>query len=64
MKDETKKRLRLLGFGDHVDRVEKGQCAFCGSPIKYEDFSDQASCDEFELSGLCQVCQDKTFEEI
>ena len=33
----------------------------CGKPI--ESFRTDEAADEYEISGLCQVCQDKFFEE-
>jgi len=37
-------------------------CVFCGSPlIKSEDFRDDLSRQEFEISHLCQKCQNDVF---
>lgn len=35
-------------------------CSFCGNEI--EEFRDSASLREFKISGMCQKCQDKTFD--
>jgi len=40
---------------------EKGVCVYCGNKIKMEDFKDRLSIKEYEISGLCQKCQDDTF---
>ena len=40
---------------------EKGVCVTCGNKIKMEDFKDRLSIKEYEISGLCQKCQDDTF---
>jgi len=44
-----------------TEAEEKKICVFCGKPIKMEDFKDQLSIKEYEISGLCQKCQDDTF---
>ena len=41
-------------------RKEK-RCPFCEKPINPMDWRDGESFHEFEISGLCQKCQDKTF---
>lgn len=40
---------------------EIGLCPFCNKPVNQEDFRDALSRREFEISGLCQKCQDKFF---
>lgn len=44
-----------------TEAKEKKICVFCGKPIKMEDFKDRLSIKEYEISGLCQKCQDDTF---
>ena len=62
MKDFTKKNLREFGFGKQVDNAENGVCALCGSPkTKREDFKDALSWKEFQISGMCQTCEDNIF---
>lgn len=63
MRDTVKNNLRALGFGSEVDRVEQGMCPFCGEPVKEEDFRDDISRKEYEMSGMCQACQDNTFDQ-
>jgi len=49
-------------FGrSQTEAKEKNLCVTCGKPIKMEDFKDQLSIKEYEISGLCQKCQDDTF---
>jgi len=49
-------------FGrSETEAKEKGVCVFCGKEIKMEDFKDQLSIKEYEISGFCQKCQDDTF---
>jgi len=49
------------GFKDEVELVAEGKCPFCRSVITEKSFRDELSKREFKISGLCQVCQDKTF---
>jgi len=63
LKDDNQKKsnLRAFGFDAEVKSVEMGCCPFCKDPIKVEDFKDDLSRKEFNISGLCQSCQDKMF---
>ena len=36
-------------------------CVFCHKPINLEDFKDDLSRKEYEISGIRQKCQDDTF---
>ena len=55
-------RFAKKAFGrSPTEAREKGICVTCGKPIKMEDFKDQLSIKEYEISGLCQKCQDDTF---
>jgi hypothetical protein len=56
-----KDNLRAFGFDKEVDRIEFGLCPFCGIPIKVEDFRNELSRREAEISGMCQKCQDEFF---
>lgn len=55
--------MRVLGFSKHVEDVERGDCPFCGTPVKESDFNDEASLREFHISGLCSSCQIDVFTE-
>jgi hypothetical protein len=62
MNKENAKKLDSLGFfREEVERVAVGQCALCGEPVHREDFRDELSMREFNISGMCQKCQDKFF---
>jgi hypothetical protein len=55
---------RLLeGFSGRTTAIEADRCVDepigCGKPV--EDFRDDASADEYRLSGLCQICQNDLF---
>ena len=54
--------MRSLGFGDEMDKVEKGLCPFCDKPVKEEDFTDRLSLADFKITGMCQKCQNETYE--
>ena len=43
--------------------MEKPKCPWCGKEIDIDSFKDQLSVKEFQISGLCQKCQDEFFEE-
>lgn len=58
----NKKMLEELGFGKEINRIEEGKCPMCGKEIDMDDFRDEESRREYEISGLCQSCQDKFFD--
>lgn len=41
---------------------DMGLCPSCGIAANPGDFRDPISLREFDISGYCQTCQDKTFE--
>ena len=55
--------LKGLGFGREVMLVDEDRCPFCKKVIDFDSFKDPLSEKEFEISGLCQNCQDETFKE-
>jgi len=42
--------------------VLAGKCPLCKKSINEEDFRDALSIREYSISGICQSCQDSTFE--
>lgn len=40
---------------------QAGRCTWCGEPVG--EFRDALSRKEYGISGLCQKCQDKVFDE-
>lgn len=58
----NKEIMKKLGFNAEVEDVAKGQCPFCGKIVNNNEFRDALSRREFTISGLCQSCQDETFE--
>ncbi len=53
--------MRKFGFGTEVEDVSRGVCPFCKKQVKAEDFRDPLSVKEYNISGLCQFCQDDFF---
>jgi uncharacterized CHY-type Zn-finger protein len=46
---------------DACKAMDEGRCPFCQKPINMADFRDELSRREYEISGICQECQDETF---
>ena len=61
MDENKKKMLRTMGFNTEVDRVERGDCPECGQHVNLLELRDRRSMREWEISGYCMACQDKTF---
>jgi hypothetical protein len=57
----NKKIMEACGFGEEVNKIEAGVCPICGNNPLVTGFRDELSKREFEISGLCQTCQDETF---
>ena len=56
--------MRACGFGKQVDLMEAGLCTGgCGTKTIDFEFRDERSEKEALISGLCQKCQDKHFQE-
>jgi len=61
MKQGTKNIMRLCGFGKKIDCVESGICPLCEKKVNIDDFTDEISKKEFDISGMCYECQLKVF---
>ena len=48
-------------FPEAVRRFERGECTSFGVLIEETKFRDVISKKEYQISGLCQDCQDQTF---
>ena len=46
-------------FPGTASAISKRQCPLCKKPVG--DFADAISLREFEISGMCQSCQDEVF---
>jgi len=61
MKLEKQTQLEKL-FPEEINALKQNKCPFCKKEINVEkEFRDSLSKKEFNISGLCQTCQDKTF---
>lgn len=50
-------------FADFTSRIDAGRCPLCVEEVNTSDFRDDLSRKEFRISGMCQGCQDKFFDE-
>lgn len=61
----TEKSPQITEFLDKVfgrsKAINKMKCVCCGQEAKH--FKNEISLREYRISGLCQICQDKTFGE-
>ena len=57
----NKEIMKKAGFGERVKLVERNMCPFCKKEIRQQDFKDELSRREYDISGLCQKCQDEMF---
>lgn len=51
-----------MSLNEMFERRTNGLCPFCGKNMTNPTFKDEQSKKEFEISGICQECQDKYFE--
>jgi hypothetical protein len=59
--ENTLEALGNIAFGrSRKEAMRKGICVSCGKPAF--KFKDEISAKEFDISGLCQKCQDDFFE--
>lgn len=57
----NKEIMEGAGFSKEVKKVEIFICPLCNKEIG--SFRDAISVREYQISGLCQECQDKFFTE-
>lgn len=53
--------LTALTGRDRVECVATLTCATCGKDAQHKAFRDPLSFKEYQLSGMCQECQDSVF---
>lgn len=51
--------MKVAGFNEEVKLVKAGKCPFCKTQVT--GFRDLLSLKEYNISGLCQSCQDDFF---
>ena len=59
LSDTTVKKFKMEKF---VERAAAKKCPFCGQDVDETSFRDALSLKEFNISGLCQGCQDDFFK--
>ena len=57
----NKEIMKQLGFSKQVNDVENNICPFFFFLININDFKNYISIKEYNISGLCQRCQDEIF---
>lgn len=63
MPNQNARWAAIVAFGKQAgDRLDRGMCPRCGKQSK-GIFRDVTSEHEWEISGLCQPCQDVIFVE-
>lgn len=62
-REELIARMEHLGpvGATWVKNLQADKCPLCGKDVNEADFRDQISRDEYNLSHMCQACQDVTF---
>lgn len=50
-------------FPDANISIQHGECPICHNEINDDEFKDDVSREEYQISGLCQKCQDDVFKE-
>jgi len=53
--------MRSMGFNKEVNLVSKGKCPFCYKQVDPGKFRNSESSREYQISGICQECQDDFF---
>jgi predicted amidophosphoribosyltransferase len=62
MPNQNARYAAIVAFGQKAGkRLDDGLCPRCGKPA--QQFRDCTSEREYEISGLCQKCQDVIFAE-
>jgi len=46
-----------------IGRIRANKCPTCGKFIVLTEFKDLLSLREYEISGMCQLCQDEVFTD-
>lgn len=54
---KQKDARKMLGFS-----MDMKKCPVCNDLIHMDDFKDPLSLKEYQISGMCQKCQDHIFE--
>lgn len=55
--------MKQLGFTKELQLIDEGKCPWCKRKIDMNEFKTPKNRKEFEISGLCQECQEGFFKE-
>jgi len=58
--EELSKRPWAILFPEGIENLKNGFCVICGEVIK--GFKNLISHKEYQISGLCEICQNKIFK--
>lgn len=58
---EMNAMLSALAGKDRVETIIADKCMLCDNSAS--NFTDEISEKEYTISGMCQACQDKAFED-
>ena len=61
-KDPKIQAFILKTVPDAEGLITSKRCAVCSSPDPTKALKDEISRQEFEISGMCQKCQDRVFD--
>jgi hypothetical protein len=63
MLNKTPEMLNMIEsiFPGTIENIQNCRCTDCGLPVTEKSFRDALSIKEYEISGLCQRCQDEIF---
>ena len=60
--EEFTNKISEVFYGEtHANAIKNNTCVVCKDKIT--EFKDEISMKEYQISGFCQKCQDKTFGE-
>ncbi len=57
------KEIMKAIFPEKMKLIDQGRCPDCKDRILADSFKNELSKKEFQISGLCQKCQDEIFVE-
>ncbi len=57
------KEIMKAIFPEKMKLIDQGRCPDCTEKVLAGSFKDALSEKEFQISGLCQKCQDEIFKE-
>ena len=57
----NKKIIKQI-FPEALRAIQNERCPICNKKINMKDFKDNLSLKEFQISKMCQKCQDEVFK--